>query len=305
MGIMPRLTEYFQGLVSEDWHWDMVGIDLLMVVLFLVAFKYTLGWYSGVSVRNEVAEKDNFAFGIVVGSLFLSFFLIMSAATTGSDVVGWKEEIILMVSYGFSGTAMLLMSKIIFDKFSMRSFCVKDQLEKGNLAIAIVDSGNAIATALIVFTYMSWVKGTDLVAIEVVLYGWVLSQIVLFGMTLARSKLYKSFDGESLVENLQSGNIAVAIRFAGYRLSVGLAALVASSHFPYDSDEPFVLATLIFITSILIAIIIKVFTAIVKKAIFWSTDFNNEINKQKNVGMAWIEVCFIFGVISLISNVLK
>ena len=45
-------------------------MDIALVMLMLIAFKYTLGFYSGVSVRDEIAEKDNPAFGLVIASAF-------------------------------------------------------------------------------------------------------------------------------------------------------------------------------------------------------------------------------------------
>jgi uncharacterized membrane protein YjfL (UPF0719 family) len=304
--LIVDLKAYFVSLVAPDWNWGMVGIDILLVIGMLFAFKHTLGMFCGVSVREEVAEKDNPAFGFVIAMAFLSFFIIMSAASTGGDVVAWYDEVILMISYGVSGILMLLTSKVIFDKVSMSDFHIQEELNKGNLAAGIVAGGNLVATALIVFAYMSWVKGTDLNSLLVVLYGFVLSQFLLSISTLIRVKMYKSFDGgESLQDSIINGNIAVAIRFTGYRLTMAMAPIIALSHYPYEAGEGYLLATEIFLTSIFLGVIYIVGTMIAKKIVFSSVDFCDETNRQKNIGTGWIEFAFVVGIAFLNYGLLK
>jgi uncharacterized membrane protein YjfL (UPF0719 family) len=305
--LMVDMQAYFVSLVAPDWNWGMVGVDILVVISMLFLFKHTLGMFCRVSVKEEVAEKDNPAFGFVIAMSFLSFFIIMAAASTGGDVVAWYEEIILMVSYGISGILMLLTSKIIFDKVSMSKFHIQEQLNKGNLAAGIVSGGNLIATSMIVFAYMSWVKGTDLDSLLIVLYGFVLSQVLLSISTLIRIKMHNTFDGEgeSLQDSIINGNIAVAIRFTGYRLAMAMAPIIALSHYPYEAGYGYLLATEIFLTSIFLGVIYIIGTVIAKKIVFSSIDFCDETNKQKNIGTAWIEFAFVIGIALLNYGLLK
>ena len=292
---MELLKEFFNMIIADDWQWGLVSVDMLLIIAMLFVFKMTLGLYSGVSVRDEISEKDNPAFGIVVASSFLSFFIIMSGASSGGFEVPLLDEIILMLSYGFAGMAMLLVSKIIFDKVSMSQFCIRDELKNQNIAAGIVDSGNLISTALIVFAYMSWVQSDSLLGIEIVAYGWLLSQVALSTVTFIRSKIYRTAHGETLYDAIHKGNVAVAVRFTGYRLSMALAPIVALPHFEFNANEPFYLATMIFLTSMILAMLYVLTTVLIKKIVFNSINFCSEINDQSNIGVAFIEAGIVLG----------
>lgn len=299
---MSFINDFLHMITDSYWHWDLILMDIVLVMLMLIPFKYTLGFYSGVSVRDEIAEKDNPAFGLVIASALISFFLIMSGVSTGDGVTTFYHEAVSMISYGFAGILMLLISKIIFDKVSMHKFCMKKELSNRNVAAAIVDSGNLIATSLIVFAYMSWDSN---VSIFIVAYGWILSQLALSIGTYIRIKLYKSENGESLYQAIESGNTAVAIRFTGYRLSMAFAPIIALPHFSYVTEERFYLATMVFLTSMVLSTCYVIITSIIKKIVFSTINFANEINVQRNTGLAFVEAFIVIGLTILNYGLLK
>ncbi len=57
--ISVLLKDYFINLTSSEWAWDLVGINILLVTFLLFLFKFKIAWFAGVSVREEIAEKDN------------------------------------------------------------------------------------------------------------------------------------------------------------------------------------------------------------------------------------------------------
>jgi uncharacterized membrane protein YjfL (UPF0719 family) len=300
-----HLQEYFLSLFSSEWMWDLVALDLVLIIGILFLFKKMVGFYSGVNVINEVSEKDNSAFGMVLGSMFLGFFITMSAVTTGDELTSYKQEVILVLSYGISAIFMLLSSKLIFDKISMSKFHILEELNKGNKSVALVDSGNILSTALIVFAYMSWVKGVNLNSIAVVFYGWFLSQVSLSALTYIRAKMYKEYDGKTLIDSIIDDNQAVALRFFAYRIVFAFTPIIALSHYPFEEDYTFLLATEIFMTSIILFVLFVLFTSITKKVLFSSVDFKDEINKQRNFGVAFIESSIIIGYALFFFGLLK
>lgn len=305
MSLKDIMLDYFYNLTDPSWMWNLVLFDMLCVFVMLLFFKQMVGIYSKINFNHELCEKDNPAYGIVVGFLFLSFFLIMSAASSGDTVVNYGKELMLMIGYGLSGVFMLLSSKFVFDNVSMREFHIKEQLSKRNKAVAIVDGGNALATALIVFAYMGWVKSTSLNAIMVVAYGWVLSQVSLSLYSYIKKKTYRSSNGETLVENIESGNIAVAVKFVGYRLSFAMTPLIALPHFVYDEDWAMLQATNIFFTSVILSIVYIIMTKVCMKLVFLKTNINDEINRQHNIGLAFVEAMVIMGITFMTYGMLK
>lgn len=293
---MQLLQEYFTDLLSPEWAWHLIGINLLIVTGYLFIFKFKLAWFADVSLKEELAEKDNPAFGFVLASLFFSFFLVMSAASTGNDIIPIKHEIFLMLGYGFAGMLMLLLSKLLFDKFIFKAFCLQEEIRNRNMAAAIVEGTNAISTALIVFTYMGWVKGTSFDVLLLVAYGWVMSQILLSIFTFIRVKLYKKCDRNiSLIDAIKEGNVAVAIRYSAYKISFAMTPMVAAPHYKYNVDDAWWYANAIFLSSIILSVLICVISSIMKKIIMPNIDFHDEINKQNNTGLAYVESSLVVG----------
>ncbi len=312
MSIMANLTEYFMDLASPEWQWNLVGMNLIMIFGFLFLFKFKIAWFTGVSIQEELAEKDNPAFGIKLAFSFLSFFLIMGAASTGDDYLPLQQEFKVMAIFGVAGMIMLFLSQIVLDNVAMKSFCLREQIRNQNCSAALVDGSNMLATAIIVYTYMSWVKGYNLDIIFVVIYGWILSQVSLSGLSWIRAKIYKSKDGSTLQQAIQDDNLAVAIRYSCYKISFAMTSLIAATHYPFESEFMLWNASAIFLSSILLSIGITFLTFLAKQIIFStkffffkSIDFADEINRQRNVGLGAIEGFFAIGITLAIFSLLK
>ncbi len=289
-------TEYFLDLVSSEWAWDLVALNLVLITGLLYVLKFNISYVAGVSMQEELAEKDNHAFGAIIAFTFLSFFLVMSAASTGDDRVSILKETTLMLSYGVGGMVMIFLSRLILDKVAMKKFCLQEQIRKGNMAAAIVDGGNMLATAMIVFAYMGWVKGTSVNTILLVVFGWLMSQILLSGLSMLRAKLYKSEDGTTLESAIENGNIAVALRYSAYKLSFAFTPIIAAMHYPYQDEDCFWYACAILMSSVLLFAVIKVATSISKRIVLPKLNYAEEINRDANIGVAMIEVCILFGI---------
>jgi uncharacterized membrane protein YjfL (UPF0719 family) len=297
--------DFFTNITSSEWSWDLVGINILLISMLLFLFKYMVASSSGVQLKEELAEKDNPAFGTVLASSFLSFFIIMSGASSGAEIINHKSEILLMLSYGISGMIMLILSRLIFDKFVMSDFCIHAELRNRNEAAAIMDSGNTIATAMIIFAYMSWVQGVNSITILVVAYGWVISQILLSLLSLIRNKMYKSINGHTLQEAIKAGNIAVATRNSCYRLSIAATPIISSMHVDFVAGEAIWQATMIFAYSIVLSTILIILPLLIKKVLFSGINFKDEINEQQNTGIAKLEGYMVIGLTIVFFGILK
>ena len=303
--MLDFLKVFYESINSGDWYWDIVAVDLVAIVALLIIFKVTLGVYSGLNVRHEISEKDNSAFGVVLGFMFFSFLLVMSAASTGSEILGYFDEFLNMFVFGLSGMIMLFLSRVVFDKLSMTSFSITDELKKGNMAVAIVSSGNILSSALIIYAYMGWVKGTSFDIIALVAIGWIISQVLLSAITFVRAKMYKSYDGETLIDSIKSGNMATAFRFSSYRLAFAMTPMLVVPHYKFDAEDAYYQVAEIFATSLVFYMIFMIVSLISTKIVFPKVDFKNEINRQKNVGVAVIQSLILLGYAILLYGILK
>jgi uncharacterized membrane protein YjfL (UPF0719 family) len=300
MDIKQYLIEFGASLVSSEWQWNYVLLNMAVIFVALSLFKYKLAWITGVPFNDELAKKDNPAFGYVVGGAFFSFFLVMAGVSSGEGASDLVTELKLMIAFALSGMVMLLISRFVLDKISMRDFCLTEQIKEQNKAAGIVDACNMIATAIIIFTYMSWVKGDSFENIKYVAYGWLVSQILLSGLSFIRAKIFKAEDGSTLQDNIKSGNIAVAFRYSCYKIAFAMTMFTASYHYEYSEEYTWWYAQSIILAGIVLSAGIKLATFIAKKIILFSINFRNEINDQNNTGLAVVEGLLVIGMTILI-----
>jgi uncharacterized membrane protein YjfL (UPF0719 family) len=172
------------------------------------------------------------------------------------------------------------------------------------MAAATIDAGNMLATSLIIYAYMGWVKGTDLNTILVVCYGWVISQVLLSLISLTRHKMYKSINDHTLAEAIKSGNLAVAIRYTGYKLAIAFTPLIAAKHYDFSTTIAYWQATEIFLASILLSVVLLIVTKLIKISLLRGIDFKDEINEQQNTGAAFVEASIVFGLALFLNQLL-
>jgi len=303
---MQFFQELMGNILSSEWQWGLIGINALMVSALLLLFKAKIGWVIGIDVNGELSVKDNPAFGTVLASTFLAYFIVMSGATSGGDVdVEYMSEILVMLQYGVSGMIMLMVSRFINDKMVMRNLSVSEELKKENMAVAIMDSGNTLATAMMIFAYMTWVQGYNLTTISLVFYGWIVSQVLLSLLSFIRFKIYKSNDNHTLYDAIKNGNVAVAIRNTCYRLAIASTPLIASMHVEFLEEDGLWQSTMILFYAIMLSLLILLISTLMRKILFMSVDFRDEINEQNNTGLAKVEGFIVIGVAIMLYGLLK
>ena len=135
-----------------------------------------------------------------------------------------------MLVYAAVGLVLMWLTRLIFDKVSLPSFSVKDEIARGNNAVAIVDAGNMVATAVMVRAVMNWSEGGLSSGLMAVAVGYVATQIILTLTTVYRVKLFRmrNREGAGFQDVVRAGNMAVAMRFVGFQVGVALAVTAAS-----------------------------------------------------------------------------
>ena len=75
------------------WIWAIVVLDLAVAVAAICALRYLSGLLFGVDSRDELAEKDNFAFGVTLAGGAVAVALVLAAATAGDPAVDFAQEL--------------------------------------------------------------------------------------------------------------------------------------------------------------------------------------------------------------------
>lgn len=272
------------------------GFVIIFVVLLTVRFLY--GVAAGVNTTEELAHKDNFAFGASLAGATLGVAIMLTGVATGGFAPTYVEEVTVLVVFSVVGLAMMWLTRLISDRIVLPGFSVRQEIHEGNVAVAIVDGGNIIATAIMVRAVMVWSGGSLVEALQAVAVGYVVSQIVLAATGYYRVTLYRRRNqGQRLQDAVKGGNVALALRFVGFQAGVALAVSAASQLVIYDpAGQPVVQALIWGAFSVGMAVVVIVLSLIAEKCVLSRINVSAEVDEQRNIGVGLTEVAVYIGI---------
>lgn len=189
----------------------LVYLTSCFILFFLGKVIYQL-FHRKIDVKNELVEKDNFAFGLAHVGYFIGLLLAIGSAIIGPSH-GLAQDMIDIFIYGLLSIILLNISIIINDKVILRKFVVyKEIIEDRNEGTGIVEAGNAIATGLVLMGAVSGEGG-----IITALAFWLLGQLIL----ILTSFVYNWIVPFDVHEHIEKDNVAVGIGFAGALIAIG------------------------------------------------------------------------------------
>lgn len=268
-----------------------LAIDIVIAIVLLGAMRFLLGLSSQVNSTEELAHKDNFAFGVSVAGSILALGIVLTGAITGENAESYLIEIIGMLAYGVYGLVLIKVGRVIQDKVALQHLNKTELIKEQNLTIGIIDAAGAIATAIIIRAVLLWVDGLDLSTFIAITSGFIVAQAVLVLVTRIREKKYaKNNQEDCLQEALSNGQLALAIRYSGQVISTALA-VTAASHFLVYSPESLVvnlIGWLVF--GIIMTVLVALLTSLAKRIVLWGINLVEEVDQQHNIGVASIEM---------------
>jgi uncharacterized membrane protein YjfL (UPF0719 family) len=146
----------------------MLAMDFVIIFVVLLSIRALFGFISGVNATSELASKDNFAFGISLTGATAGVAIMLSGVATGGIARSFGEEAALMVVFAVVGLVLMWFTRLIFDRVTLPGISVRDEIDRGNTATAIVDAGNVVATAIMIRAIIVWsddVLTTGLIAV--------------------------------------------------------------------------------------------------------------------------------------------
>ena len=268
-----------------------LAIDITIAIVLLGAMRFLLGLTSKVNSTEELAQKDNFAFGVSVAGSILALGIVLTGAITGENAPSYTMEIIGMLAYGTYGLVLIKVGRIIQDKVALQHLNKTELIKEKNLTIGIIDAAGAIATAVIIRAVLLWVDGLDLMTFIAITSGFVVAQAVLVLVTRIRESQYaKNNQEDCLQEALSEGQLALAIRYSGQVISTALA-VTAASHFLVYSPDTLVLNLLGWLVfGVFMTILVFLLTTLAKRIVLWGINLVEEVDQQHNIGVASIEM---------------
>ncbi len=277
-------------------------IDITIAIILLGAMRFLLGLTSQVNSTEELAQKDNFAFGVSVAGSILALGIVLTGAITGENATSYMMEIFGMLAYGAYGLVLIKVGRVIQDKVALQHLDKTALIKEQNLSIGIIDAAGAIATAIIIRAVLLWVDGLDVATFLAITSGFVVAQAVLVLVTRIRERKYaKNNQKDCLQEALKEGQLALAIRYSGQVISTALA-VTAASHFLVYSPETLVMNLIGWLVfGIIMTLLVSLLTSLAKRIVLWGINLVEEVDQQHNIGVASIEMATSISIALILS----
>lgn len=280
--------------------------NLFLAIIVITSVKYLAAFISNVNATKELAVKDNPAFGISIAGVILAVTIVMSGAITGETNESVTKVITEIVIYGVLGIVLMAVTRFIFDKISMASFSISEQIRKGNVAVAILDAGNVIATAIIIKTILIWVSPETLFDYAMVAAEYVISQLILTLTAFYRIKIFNSRFDKTLQDAVSHGNTAISWRFVGFTIATAFAVTASfETIFIYPLIEETIGYFLWIPAALIIMVIISIMAIIIDKTVLAGIDVSDEVDNQHNVAIGVIQGISVVSIAIVILSILS
>ena len=294
----------FESIISSDLLLFLL-IDLVIALALLSAMRFVTGAIANIDTTEELAQRDNFAFGISLAGAIFALGIVLSGAITGEKASSIAVEALGMGLYGISGLLLIKLGRWIHDRVALNKLDKNAEIAERNVAVAVVDACAAIATAIIIRSTLLWAEGLDITTFVAIFCGFLLSQAVLLLMTRYREHRYVNGAlGINLQQAFKEGNIAVAVRHGGYLIGVAIAVTIASNYIYYDTSNIIITLGTWIAFSLVMLTAFNILAIVAKKIVLRGVDINQEVGVQNNLGVAAMDMAINLATALILSALL-
>lgn len=289
-------------------YWDhSYNVSLLINLGIVAALFASIRLFSGaiahIDSSVEIVNKDNAAFGISLTGVILAITIMLTGGLYGDPREDMMTSSAYLLAYGIIGIILMAVTRIVFDKIALPDISLRDEIKKGNIAVAIADAGNVIATAIIIRTIMIWVTDNTLNGILALIACFAVSQLILTITTYIRRKIFSFlYKGRSIQEELKSANAALALSFAGRKIGTAYAISLAASVVVYELYDvktlffPWVVACVAFI------LVVQAISYVAELIILFRVNTISEILDDKNIAIGAIQAAIYISMAKLLTE---
>ncbi len=294
------MNDLITSLAQSGSLFGYLLIDMAVAIILLGGIRFTMGIIGKVNTKDELSQKDNFAYGISMAGGVAAMGIALSGAITGELAGSYLIEFSGMFTYGFAGLLLIKAGRYIHDKFALQELNKHKQILQRNNSVGIVDAASVIATAIVVRAALIWVEGIDLQTFIALFCAWIVSQIMLVIITRIFEWRYARNNGVTFQAALENGQIALAIRYCGYLISTAMSVTAASYFIEYNMQELWVGITQWAIMSVLLMFVLTLLTMLAKHIVLWGINRREEVEDQQNIGIATMELATSFSIALLL-----
>ena len=281
----------------EIWAWQITVLDFVISVALVVGLRKLTGLVSNLSTTEELAERDNFAFGISLAGAIFALSLMLTGVLSGDVATSLLNEAILLIGYGVLGVLLIKVGRLVLDRWVLRGVAIQQEIKNANVPVALVDVANVVATGIILRAVLGWIEGDLVTSVIALLMAFVVTQILLSLVSYSRVVIFsKRNKGRDWQEEIAGGNSALALRYMGHIIGAALAVTAASGLVIYDEQNLFYSLMIWTVTAIDLVVVVTLFSFIARKFILNGIDVVEEVDTQRNIGVATIEAVIFLSI---------
>ena len=189
-------------------------VYLAVVLVLLVIGKWVFDLlHRRFVLRTELIERDNLAVAAAVAGYYLGVVIVLAGVVSGPASFSLLDDVIGLALFGLLGIVLLNLSAWINDKVVFRQFVIEREIvEDRNVGVGVIEGGNYVAMGLVTAGAMSGEGG-----LASGLAFWIGGLVAL----LVAGLLYDRITSYDLHDQIERGNVAVAIAFAGVLVGFG------------------------------------------------------------------------------------
>jgi uncharacterized membrane protein YjfL (UPF0719 family) len=280
-----------------------LAIDLSITILLLFAILSLSGFFTKTSVRSELGEKDNFAFGISMAGGMLSLTIVLSSVVGRHNHLGYEGAALGMLLFGGIGIVLVKVGRYAHDKVVLNRLDKNKMISEKNVSVAIVDAGSSIASAIIIKSIIDWAVGSNVDTFIAILSGSMVVLSVLLLTTRLYERRYASNNQDhSFQRDLCKGQLALAIQHSGNLIGTAIAVSSAGSILVYEPNSYVSNMTGWLVVSGGLSVFLIILSSVSKRIILSGVNWKTEVDLHHNVGIASIEFVLSIGLALLIAG---
>ncbi len=276
-------------------YWDhsynkILLLNFAIVIALFSSLRLFSGTIAHINASDELLKKDNPAFGLSLASVTFAVTILLSGTIYGDLEGDMLSSAIAIGAYGVVGIILMALTRIIFDKIALPDISLRDEISKGNMAVAIADTGNVLAAAIILRAIMIWITDNTIEGLLALLAGYAISQAILTGATYLRRKMFSVvYKGKSIQDELKNGNIALGLSFAGRKIGTAFAISVAANLVVYEIYDIKTIFLPWVAVSFAVILILKLLSFAAERIILFRVDTAHEILEQRNLAVGALQ----------------
>ncbi|WP_151173144.1 DUF350 domain-containing protein [Pseudoalteromonas ruthenica] len=275
---------YF-SLSNESLYTFAISFVAIAAVLF--ALRIYTQVRARQALKEELAQRDNFALGISYASYLLSLVLIIGYLVDDFSLTvmreePWKVPLLLILMLLFTKVGQAIHRKWILSRFNEEKAILKQ-----NVCAALVDSGMLLGNSIVVIGLVSWSQTNSMYSLLVVFVNFLFLQgLFALDSKVREARFAKVNQGASLQSNFNLENTSIGIRYAGKSVGMALTLYAGLASANYYSGKMVENVFTLAVHCGLMWLLVNAMARAVLLIVLYRVDTGVEVDHQDNVGIA-------------------